>query len=88
VLNRQWQSGALWDDAHEFSANQLTLYQLASGLMRRCTGQIILMHSELNEQGFEQQGTLIKSVFMAFKRIRKLALGSQQTTTTGGSSHV
>jgi hypothetical protein len=88
VLNRQWQSGAVWDDAHEFSANQLTLYQLASGLMRRCTGQIILMHSELNEQGFEQQGTLIKSVFMTFKRIRKLALGSQQTTTAGGGNHV
>ncbi len=88
VLNRQWQQGTLWDDAHEFSANQLTLYQLASGLMRRCTGQIILMHSELNEQGFEQQGTLIKSVFMTFKRIRKLALASQQTTTSGSTSHV
>ena len=74
--------------AHEFSANQLTLYQLASGLMRRCTGQIILMHSELNEQGFEQQGTLIKSVFMTFKRIRKLILASQQPAIDGENSHV
>ena len=88
VLNRQWQPGEVWDDAHEFSANQLTLYQLASGLMRRCTDQIILMHSELNEQGFEQQGTLIKSVFMTFKRIRKLILAAQQQATNEGSSHV
>lgn len=88
VLSRQWLPEAVWDDAHEFGANQKTLSQLVSGLTRRCTGQIVLVHSELNEQGFDQQGTLIKSVFMAFKRIRKLAIQSQQSTSTRESRHV
>jgi hypothetical protein len=56
--------------------------------MRRCTRQIILMYSELNEQGFEQQGVLIKSVFTTFKRIRKLVLNSQQPADTGEKNHV
>jgi hypothetical protein len=39
----------------------------------------------LNEQGFEQQGVLIKSVFTAFKRIRKQA---QHQSSAEGGSHV
>jgi hypothetical protein len=88
VLNRQWQEGAIWDDSLEFNSNQQTLAQLATGLIRRCTRQIILMYSELNEQGFEQQGVLIKSVFTTFKRIRKLVLNSQQPADSGEKNHV
>jgi hypothetical protein len=88
VLNRLWQEGAIWDDALEFNSNQQTLSRLAGGLIRRCSRQIILMYSELNEQGFEQQGVLIKSVFTTFKRIRKLALNSRQPADSVEKNHV
>lgn len=85
VLNRQWNPEDVWDDPKEFFANQQTLYQLVGGLLRRCSRQVFLLHSELNEQGFDQQGVLIKSVFTAFKRIRKQA---HLRSSAEGSSHV
>ncbi|MBA4419784.1 MAG: hypothetical protein C0391_01410 [Anaerolinea sp.] len=73
VLSRQWQAGDQWDDTREVEANRQTLYRLAAGLMRRCTGRILMLHCELNEQGFEQQGALIKNAAFAFGRIRRLS---------------
>lgn len=71
VLSRQWQAGDKWDDTREVEANRQTLYRLAAGLMGRCTGRILLLHCELNEQGFAQQGALIKNAAFAFGRIRR-----------------
>ncbi len=90
ILSRQWQSGMIWDDPLEFKANQQTLFQLTSGLFNRCTRLVILMYSELNEQGFEQQGVLIKAIFNTLKKIRKLNIqdGKQQTEQSGKGSHV
>ena len=90
ILNRQWQSGTIWNDTLEFQSNQQTLFQLTAGLMNRCTRRIILMYSELNEQGFDQQGVLIKSIFNTLKKIRKLnsQAGERQTDLPEKGNHV
>lgn len=87
VLSRQWISGTVWDDTLENNANRATLNQLISGLLRRCTGQVILLHSELNEQGFDQQGVLMRSVLMAFRRMLKRSSPIAQVSD-GDTAHV
>jgi hypothetical protein len=62
VLSRQWPAGAAWSDAEEYEANQDTLYRLALGLLRRCRRQVYLGLCELNEQGNDQKGPLLKAI--------------------------
>lgn len=65
VLSRWWPQNTIWTDVHEHEANQETLYRLMRGLLRRCRRGIYLGLCELNEQGNEQKGPLLK----AFQRI-------------------
>jgi hypothetical protein len=62
VLSRGWPQGALWSDAEEHEMNQETLYRLALGLTRRCRRAVFLGMCELNEQGNEQKGPLLKAI--------------------------
>ncbi len=62
VLSRRWPVGKDWTDADEVAAREATLYRLALGLIRRCRREIYLGLSELGEQGFEQQGPLLKAI--------------------------
>jgi hypothetical protein len=65
VLSRNWPPSTPWTDNDEMTANQQTLQRLALGLLRRCRETLYLGLSDLNEQGYEQQGPLLK----AFNRI-------------------
>jgi superfamily I DNA/RNA helicase len=65
VLSRRWPPSATWTDHDELRANQETLQRLTSGLLHRCREGVYLGLSDLNEQGYEQQGPLLK----AFNRI-------------------
>lgn len=71
VLSRQWQPGRKWQDADEYEANQDTIYQLVSGLTRRCRKRIYLGFSEFGEQGFEQRGQLLLAVQSMLRRLAK-----------------
>ncbi len=71
VLSRQWKDGDTWDDAKEFEADQQTIYQLVSGLIRRCRKQVYLGFSEYSEQGFEQRGPLLLAVQRLLRRLAK-----------------
>lgn len=62
VLSRRWTVGAVWSDIDEYEADQAALYRLALGLIRRCRGRIYLGLSALSEQGYEQQGPLLKAL--------------------------
>jgi hypothetical protein len=62
VLSRQWQAGSLWTEENEFHTNQEVLYHLILGLIRRCRKGIYLGLCELNEQGSEQLGPLLKAI--------------------------
>lgn len=79
VLNRQWQEGEVWDDAREAQENRQALARLVQGLARRCTRQILLMHCEMGEQGYDQVGALIRNSAFAYTRVRRAA------SQTGGS---
>ncbi len=60
VLSRSWSWEKKWTDTEEYAANQRTMYRLAAGLMRRCRKKIFFHYAEINEQGFTQQGELLK----------------------------
>lgn len=65
VLSREWPPGRLWTDEDEVQANNSTLAQLTTGLVRRCREKIYLCLSELGESGYEQRGLLMR----AFNRV-------------------
>lgn len=62
VLSRSWPPGRRWSEADEVAASQLLLYRLVLGLLRRCRSRIYLMLSELNEQGYEERGPLLRAL--------------------------
>jgi hypothetical protein len=62
VLRRDWPEGQIWTDEDEIQARETALARLILGLTRRCRQRVYLAYSELNEQGFEQQGPLLHSV--------------------------
>jgi hypothetical protein len=65
VLSRGWPSGQIWTYSEEEEVTREALYRLALGLTRRCRGRTYLGLSELNEQGNEDRGPLLR----AFQRI-------------------
>jgi superfamily I DNA/RNA helicase len=71
VLSRSWETGRLWTDADDVTANREALARLVSGLLRRCRGRVYLGLSDLGEQGFEQRGPLLKAIW-------KMQLQAQQ----------
>ncbi len=62
VLHRDWPKGQKWADEDEVRVRQEALARLILGLTRRCRQRIYLAHSELSEQGYEQQGPLLQAV--------------------------
>jgi hypothetical protein len=62
VLSRRWPQGSPWTDEDEYAASRQALTRLAVGLTRRCRGRIYLGLSQMNEQGYEVQGPLLKAV--------------------------
>ncbi len=62
VLSRQWAGNTVWSDLEEHEASQETLYRLALGLIRRCRRKVYLGLSEMNEQGNDQKGPLLKAI--------------------------
>jgi len=62
VLSRRWPAGQPWTDTDEVEARQAALHRLILGLLRRCRKSLYLGLSELGEQGYEQQGPLLKAM--------------------------
>jgi len=62
VLRRDWPEDQVWADEDEVRSQREALARLVLGLARRCRQRIYLAYSELNEQGYEQQGPLLQSV--------------------------
>jgi superfamily I DNA/RNA helicase len=74
VLSRSWPANTPWTDREEIEANQQALFRLTLGLVRRCGDALYFGLSDLNEQGYEQQGPLLKAV--------------NRVLRSAGSSHV
>ncbi|HPH96832.1 MAG TPA: UvrD-helicase domain-containing protein [Anaerolineaceae bacterium] len=71
VLARTWPPGQSWTDAHEYESSQETLFNLVTGLSRRCRKKIYLAVSELSEQGYEQSGQLLRAVDNMLHRLQE-----------------
>ncbi|MDP3721671.1 MAG: hypothetical protein Q8R09_04350, partial [Anaerolineaceae bacterium] len=73
VLNRNWQSGKLWSDKHENTANQQSLIRIMDGLIRRCRDHIFMCTLGVNEQGNEERGALILAVQTILRKLQSTA---------------
>jgi hypothetical protein len=70
VLSRHWPKGQPWTDEYEFEVRQNALHRLVQGLIRRCRRAVYLGLSELGEQGFEQQGPLLRAIQRVLRESR------------------
>jgi hypothetical protein len=61
VLSRNWPPGKQWTQADEETTSRDTLQRLALGLVRRCRERVYLGISQLNEQGYENRGPLLRA---------------------------
>jgi superfamily I DNA/RNA helicase len=61
VLSRNWPPGRQWTQADEETTSRDTLQGLALGLVRRCRERVYLGISQLNEQGYESRGPLLRA---------------------------
>jgi len=68
VLSRRWAMGKPWTDVDEVEARQESLYHLVLGLIRRCRETVYLGLSELGEEGYEQEGPLLKAIQRVLRR--------------------
>jgi len=68
VLSPRWPPGDLWTDSEEYERQQSMLYRIVSGLLRRCSSHIYLGISDLNEQGYEQRGPLLRVFQQVLRR--------------------
>ena len=75
VLSRRWPAGRVWTDDDEYLTNRETLYHLVTGLLRRCRRKVYLGLSELNEQGNDQVGPLLKAIQQALTGASSCAKG-------------
>lgn len=68
VLSRDWPENQVWADENELQAREAALTRLILGLTRRCRQRVYLAHSEVSEQGYEQQGPLLQAVQRFLRR--------------------
>lgn len=61
VLSRNWPLGRQWTQVDEETTSRDTLQRLALGLARRCRNRVYLGISQLNEQGYESRGPLLRA---------------------------
>jgi len=71
VLSAGWDAGRPWTDADEVAGQRDRLYRLVLGLTRRCRRQIIIVHSEIGEQGYEQRGQLLVALQQMLRRLQE-----------------
>lgn len=62
VLSSEWEIGRKWTTEDEIGLNQETLQRIISGLISRCRKRIYLGISELNENGSDNRGLLLKMI--------------------------
>lgn len=75
VLSRQWPQGKIWTDEVEFALRQRNLQRLVLGLLRRCRRAVYLGLSEISEQGFDQEGPLLRVIQQVLRRARAEEVG-------------
>jgi hypothetical protein len=70
LLSADWKPGRPWTDADEVAGQHDRLYRLVLGLTRRCRQQVIIVNSEIGEQGYEQRGQLLVALQQMLRRMQ------------------
>ncbi len=62
VLSRDWDPTKKWTDSDEFETSNTGMYRIINGLLNRCGRQVTACIVEIDEQGNEQRGPLLKAI--------------------------
>lgn len=62
VLSRDWDPARKWTDSDEFNNSSQAMFRIINGLLNRCGRQVTACIVEIDEQGNEQRGPLLKAV--------------------------
>lgn len=68
VLSQQWPSDQTWTAIEETLTAMQSGYRLVAGLLRRCSGTVVMMVSDYGEQGMPQQGDLLNALGRIIRR--------------------
>lgn len=77
VLSASYPEDEIWTEAMEEDAGEAIAYQVALGLLRRCTVHVHFGISELSESGFESRGRLLRSLQEILRRYVPVEANSQ-----------
>ncbi len=68
VLSLQWPTDQTWTAVEENITAMQSGYRLVAGLLRRCSGTVVMTASDYGEQGMQQQGTLLTALGRILRR--------------------
>lgn len=68
VLSGQWPIDQTWTAIEETLTAMQSGYRLVAGLLRRCSGTVVMMSSDYGEQGMQQQGDLLTALGRILRR--------------------
>ena len=68
VLSLQWPSDQTWTAVEENITAMQSGYRLVAGLLRRCSGTVVMTASDYGEQGMQQQGNLLTALGRILRR--------------------
>lgn len=63
VLAQSWPAGQKWTAEEEFKIRNELLSRIVRGLTARCSGGVILAHSDLDRRGVRQEGPLWRALY-------------------------
>ncbi len=72
ILAADWEMGRPWTDEDEVKTQRDRLHRLVIGLTRRCRQQIIIVNSEIGEQGYEQRGQLLVTLQQMLRQMQRM----------------
>ena len=75
ILSRRWQPGTLWTYLQEDEANRDTLGRVVRGLLRRCSQRVYIAAVELDEQGREERGPLLRASQAVLRKMIEAEVG-------------
>lgn len=82
VLSRGWDPERKWTDADEIAAGNTAMQRLVSGLLHRCGRLVTACIVEIDEQGNEQRGPLLRGIQNLFRAAAQTAGSPSQSQDT------
>ncbi len=75
ILSRRWQPDMQWTYLEEDRANRETLGRVVRGLLRRCSERVYIVSLEVDEQGREERGPLLRASQAVLRKLIQAEAG-------------